>query len=338
MKYIYLVTGILLFLVVIVDIIKTTFTSKGGGPVTTMLSHSIWRVFFILSGKKGNSILLSYAGTAILIAVLLSWVAGMWIGLLLMLLSDPDSVVNSTTRASTDFLEKLYYAGFTLSTLGVGDYNASTNLWRVVTSVAAFSGLAFITASITYFVPVLQAVGLQSKLSLYIHSMGLTPQKILKNGWNGEDFSSFSENVADVCQMLMQHIMHHHSYPVIHYFNNNEPKLAVSPAIVTLAEVYHLLKCAIPPHKCIDKVKMSMLQTTIDSYINVIKSDFLENGSPEANAPIPDLQELRTEGIPLQDETLFRKVILEEVHDRRKLLTRMLETDGWSWKQVYGEV
>ncbi|MEJ8804286.1 potassium channel family protein [Pontibacter sp. H249] len=338
MNYAYLVIGILLFLLIVVDIIKTTFTSKGGGPLTTLLSHSIWRVFFILSGKKGTSTLLSYAGTAILIAVLLSWVAGMWVGLLLMLLSDPGSVVTSTTRESTDFLEKLYYAGFTLSTLGVGDYNASNNTWRVVTSVAAFSGLAFITASITYFVPVLQAVGLQSKLSLYIHSMGTTPQKILKNGWNGEDLSCFSENVADVCQMLMQHIMHHHSYPVIHYFNNNLPKLAISPAIVLLAEVYHLLKYAIPPQKSIDKIKMTMLETTIDSYLEVIKSGFLDSSNPSTTAPIPDLQQLRTEGIPLQDEVSFKNALQQEVHERRKLLTLMLETDGWSWEQVYGKV
>ena len=336
MNYIYLVSGILLFLLIVIDIIKTTFTSKGGGPVTTILSHSIWRVFFKLSGKKGTSKLLSYAGTAILVTVLLSWVAGLWIGMVLMLVSDPDSVVNSTTRIRADLVEKLYYAGFTLSTLGVGDYNASTNFWRVVTSIAAFSGLAFITASITYFVPVLQAVGLQSKLSLYIHSMGKTPQEILKNSWNGESFSSFSENVSDISQMLMQHIMHHHSYPVIHYFIDNNPKVAISPAVVTLAEIYHLLKYAVPPQAGIDQVKMSILETSIDTYIELIKADFLESSTPNEEAPIPDVQPLRSAGIPLQEEDHLKKALLEEVHERRRLLTLMLETHGWTWKEVYG--
>lgn len=81
---------------------------------------------------------------------------------------------------------------------------ASNNVWRVITSITAFSGLAFITASLTYFVQVLSAVGLQSKLSLYINSMGRSPQQILANSWDEKGFSSFFDNVSDICQMLMQ--------------------------------------------------------------------------------------------------------------------------------------
>ncbi|MDX5438034.1 MAG: potassium channel family protein, partial [Pontibacter sp.] len=236
MNYLYLLLGILLFILTVSDLIKTTFSSNGGGKITNAVSKGVWKLFFTASGKDGRSKLFSYAGPAVLIFILLVWIIGLWSGLFLMLLSDKDSVVNSSTLTATSPLEKLYYAGFTLSTLGIGDYKATTDAWRILTSLAAYSGLAFITASITYFVPVLSAVGLQSTVSLYISGMGKTPQQILLNSWNGKDFSSFFDTVSDLCQMIMQHTMNHNSYPVIHFFHNNQPKLAITPAIVLLDE------------------------------------------------------------------------------------------------------
>lgn len=331
MNYLYLILGILLFVLTVMDLIKTTFSSNGGGKLTSAVSKGVWKLFFTASGKNGRSKLLSYAGPAVLISVLLVWIVGLWSGLFLMLLTDKDSIVNSSTLATASPLEKLYYAGFTLSTLGVGDYIATTNAWRIVTSLAAFSGLAFITASITYFVPVLSAVGLQSKLSLYISGMGKTPQQILINSWNGKDFSSFFDNVSDLCQMLMQHTMNHHSYPVIHYFHNNQVKLAIAPAIVLLDEAYHLLKLA----GANDELKMEMLQTTLKAYKETMKESFLKNAKAHREAPTPDISQLHQAGIPVKETEQVKQVFEQELNEHRQLLTALLEKDGWTWKEVY---
>lgn len=338
MNYVYLIAGILLFAITVLDIIKTTFSTKGGGRITSVLARGVWSLFFKAGNKKGSSIILSYAGPVILISILLCWVAGLWGGLFLVLLSDYNAIINSKSMTNADALEKLYYAGFTLSTLGVGDYVASSNLWRMVTAVTAFSGLAFITASITYFVPVLQAVGLQSKLSLYISGMGQTPQQILANSWNGKNFSSYFETVPDVCQMLMQHIMNHHSYPVIYYFHNHQSKISITLGLVLLTETYHLLKHAVPQYEAeIDKLKMSMLQTSLDDYLDMVKNEFLKNIKPGEDAPMPDLRQLRAEGIPLQNDESIKTAFNQNAHKRRKLLTLLLEKNGWTWEDVYGK-
>ncbi|WP_299700573.1 potassium channel family protein [uncultured Pontibacter sp.] len=337
MNYLYLLSGIVLFAVIAMDIVKTTLSSKGGGVITSKLSRGVWNIFFVASGKNGTSTLLSYAGLAVLCSVLLFWVAALWLALFLMLLAEPDSIVNSSTMAKASSLEKLYYAGFTLSTLGVGDYKATSDLWRIVTSVAAFSGLAFITTSITYFVPVLQAVGLQSKLSLYLSSMGKTPQEILTNSWDGKGFSSFFDNTSDICQMLIQHTMHHHSYPVIHYFHKKQPEQAIAPAMVLLTETYHLLKETVSGQEEENGLQMSMLQTTLDSYLEMLKSGFLKDASPKGDAPILDLKELKAAGIPLAEEGALKYSSAQATQERRELLTLLLEKDGWSWQQVYGE-
>ncbi len=176
---VFLVLGIVLFLITAMDIIKTTLSTRGGGPITNAVSRMVWRCFFNVAGRRGESRLLEYAGQCVLLLALLTWIASLWLSLFLMLASDPASVVNDTTKLAADLWETLYYAGFTLSTLGVGDFAASNDAWRVLTSAAAFCGLTFITAAITYIVPVLSAVSLQNQLSLLISSMGRTPQEIL---------------------------------------------------------------------------------------------------------------------------------------------------------------
>lgn len=326
--------GIILFAVMVSDIIKTTFSSNGGGRITNLVSRAVWNIFFLAAGKKGRSRLLEYAGPAALISVLLVWITGLWAGMFVALLSDADSVINSTTKASTGAVEKFYYAGFTLSTLGIGDYIASDNFWRIVTNVAAYSGLVFITASITYFVPVLSAVGLQSKLSLYIYSMGRNPQQILANSWNGKDFSSFFDNTSDLCQMLMQHTMNHHSYPVIHYFHNIKPKLAILPAIVLLDETCQLLTNAVSQDAALNRLKVTMLETTLNSYLEMVKESYLKNAKSNLKAPVPDLNSLEKIGIPLQKDDIAY-TLRQKLQQRRELFSALLEMHGWTWAEVY---
>ncbi|PRY13803.1 ion channel [Pontibacter ummariensis] len=335
MNFLYFALGALVFAITALDIIKTALSSNGGGMVTSLVSRAVYKAFFLAAGKRGKSRLLSYAGPAVLVSVLLVWVLGFWSGLFLALLSDPGSVVHSVTKTNASAVEKLYYAGFTLSTLGVGDYVASSDFWRIVTDVAAYSGLVFITTSITYFLPVLSAVSLQSTLSLYISGMGKTPQQILIKSWNGKDFSSFFDNTSDLCQMLIKHTMNHHSYPVIHYFHNSQPKLSVAPAIVLLDEAYQLLGNALQQDVPVDEVKMSMLQTTLDSYLEVVKGSFLKHPSPNEKAPLPDLKQLEEKGVPLKGKETVRQHFEQALQERRRLLTSLLEMDGWSWKEVY---
>ncbi|GHA79481.1 ion channel [Pontibacter akesuensis] len=335
MNILYLCLGVTLFVFTILDIVKTALSSNGGGMITNQVTRGVWKAFFLTSGKNGRSNLLRYAGPAILVSILFTWIVALWGGLFLVLLYEEGSIVNSKTMASASALEKLYYAGFTLSTLGVGDFIAPGIIWRIVTDVAAFAGLVFITTSITYFVPVLSAVSLQSKLSLYINGMGKTPQQILINSWNGQDFSALFDNASDLCQLLMHHTLHHHSYPVIHYFHNNQPDRSIAPSIALLHEAYQLLANAVPKEAVGNQLMMNMLGTALDAYLDTVKGSFLKNPSPKESAPVPDLQLLEEKGIPLLDKDAVRHTFKVDLQQRRKVMTAILEMDGWSWKDVY---
>jgi len=91
-----------------------------------------------------------------------------------------DSLVNSS-KIPASAIEKLYYSGFVISTLGIGDFMASNDIWRIVTDVYSFTGLILLTMSVTYFIPVLSGVIKQRKLGINLSSLGSSPQEIILN-------------------------------------------------------------------------------------------------------------------------------------------------------------
>jgi hypothetical protein len=325
-----LVIGVLLFLMVVLDMGKTTLSMRGGGGITNALARVVWRLFFVAAGRRGESKLLEYAGQCVLLSILLTWIACLWLSLFLMLASHPGSVVDGTTKVPADLWETFYYAGFTLSTLGVGDYSAAGDGWRVLTSAAAFCGLTFITVAITYFVPVLSAVSLQNQLSIFVTSMGKTPQQIVLNSWNGRDFSWFYDSATDLSQMLVQHTLNHHSHPVVHCFHNSEVSKNIIPAIVTLDETLRLLDRVDVPQ---DRLKRKVLEAAINQHLDLLQSNYLRRVSPTIPGPAAALEPLTQAGIPLKTPHHAEH---EDMGKRRKLLGALLAADGWTWDDVLG--
>ena len=328
---VFLFLGIALFLITAADITKTTLSTRGGGTITNGVSRLVWRGFFIAAGRRGTSKPLEYAGQCVLMLVLLTWIVCLWLSLFLMLASDPGAVVDGTTKLAADSWEVLYFAGFTLSTLGVGDYVASGDGWRVLTSAAAFCGLTFITAAITYIVPVLSAVSLQNQLSLLITSMGRTPQEILVNSWNGSDFSRFYDNASDIRQMLVEHTLNHHAYPVIRCFHNRHASKNIIPAVVMLDEVLRLLD-QVAEDVPQDGLKRKMLGSALDRYLYLQRTHYLNGASSDVARPDIDVSPLKVVHIPLKARTGEDGT----EQQRRALLTTLLEADGWRWEHIYG--
>ena len=335
MNELYLILGILLYILVALDIIKTTLSSTGGGYITNKIAQAVWKVWFLLSGKNGNSKMLQYAGPTVLVSILVFWVSILWGGYFLMLLSDPDAVKKSSILEVASPLEKLYYAGYVVSTLGIGDYIASTNAWRIITNVIAFSGLAFITASITYFVQVLSANGLQSTLATYISGLGNSPQQILLNSWNGKDFSKLADKVSDLSQMMLQHTMNHHSYPIIHYFHNSNPQQSITPSMARLYEAYCILENAVKEDANLNKLDRNMLGKAFEAYHHTMLKDFVKKLDSDLTTPALHSDGLAKQGIPVLQQPEGQS-LPPKYEKQRMLYTKLLQKEGWSWEQVFG--
>lgn len=331
MDFIFLALGGLLYFVAVIDIIKTTLSMHGGGWITSPLSHAVWMLFLKLSGGNGRSRLLEHVGYLLLVFIIAFWVISLWGSFFLLLLSEADSVVNSTTRESADAWQKLYYAGFAFSTLGVGDYVASSNLWRIITDVYAFTGLVLITTSVTYFVPVLSGVILQRNLGITLCSLGQSPQQLVLNSWDGRSFNRLVSQASSISNTLIQHSQNHKGYPVIHYFHTKKAKNAVILRITTLYEALLILNKYVKEDLRPSQQDISSLHTALENYIEVITEVASVNKVDRAPAS-PKLEQLKANGLINPDAE--GTAIDEESQQKRRLLASLVKQDGWTWQDV----
>lgn len=331
---VFLIAGAVTIAFVLADIVKTTLSSNGGGFLTNTISGAVWKLFFLAAGRDGRSRLLPHAGMLILVSIILAWVLSLWLGLFLLLLSDPFSVVTDK-GASSNALEKLYFAGFSLSTLGVGDYKANSDGWRLLTSTAAFAGLVFITVSITYFVPLLSAVSFQRSLAFQIRSMGLTPGEIVRNSWDGSSFAIFVDACGTLERMLIQHTLSHYTYPVLQYFHSADPVQAFPRNIVVFAEAFYLIRYGARLERA-HALKLEKTEVFLDAYIEAMRQDVVP-GNRGGQPPGLDSAALRDTGSPVKTpEELSQALRQHDIGPKREALGAVLAADGWGWPDVYG--
>lgn len=335
MQILYAIAGIAIIVYVMKDLITTTLSFQGGGHLTNFISENLWRLCLKLAGHDGKKKMLERVGHMLLVLIILTWVMGMWLGAFLLLLSDPASVLNSTTEEITTASEKLYFAGYTLSTVGNGDYKPGSNLWDIVTNLLAFSGLAFITVSITYIMPVLSAVILQVKLSVFLNSLGNSPQQVLLNCWNGENFDRLLRHDADLADMITEHSQNHKAYPIIHFFHNIEQRQSVVLNLAIFDEAINFLKFGVQEEVRPSDAELLTIRGAQDYYLYVLDRHHKNEEQEPYTFPEMKWDALMEAGIPLKTPLLSDFHSPETFKERREVLTYLLHQDGWSWDEIY---
>ncbi|MBX0331846.1 potassium channel family protein [Pontibacter sp. HSC-14F20] len=335
MQILYALAGIAIILFVMRDLITTTLSFEGGGRLTNFVSETIWHLCLKLAGYDGKKKMLERVGHMLLVLIILSWVAGMWLGSFLLLLSDPASILNSNTDQIATAWEKLYFAGYTLSTMGNGDYKPGSYVWDIVANLLAFSGLAFITISITYIMPVLSAVILQVKLSVFLNSLGNSPQQVLLNSWNGENFDRLLKHDADLADMITQHSQNHKAYPIIHYFHSVEQRQSVILNLTIFDEAINFLKFGVQDEARPSDADLLTIRGAQDYYLYVLERHHKNEEQEPYSFPEINWDALIEAGIPLKTDRLNEFNSTETYKKRRETLTYLLYQDGWQWKAIY---
>ena len=124
-------------------------------------------------------------------------------------------MINGQTGELADLVALIYFTGFAISTLGVGDYVPNRALWQILTPVATINGFILITLSVTYLLQVLAAAVGNCKPACLIHALGGSPAAILQTAWNGADFSRLSYSLTQITDLLAQHTQEYKAYPVL---------------------------------------------------------------------------------------------------------------------------
>ncbi|HZA82995.1 MAG TPA: potassium channel family protein [Actinomycetes bacterium] len=214
--------GSCLLLLGLWDTAVTVLHPARRGPLSYAISRSTWLVVRTLSRRLGGTRLLSYAGPAAMAGGFFGWVGGLWLGFALIYLPFIDRFSYSETVpfGSKGLAEALYVSAVSLTTVGFGDVVAPTDALRLVTVAESASGLAAITAAITYLLSVYPLVTRQRSAALHASDLGLTePAQVVRVAMQGGPTV-----LADLQHALIEAHQNVTRFPVLYYFHPDQPE------------------------------------------------------------------------------------------------------------------
>ena len=210
------VLGCAVLAVVTLDQLSTILgTGEGHGVVTPRLHRLIWRVLCLVRcGSSGRRTPVAWIGPTLLLVGPALWIVGLWAGWTLIFAADPDAVLSSQTAQPVPTGSRAYFAGFSVSTLGVGDVVPGPGWWQPAAVLASLMGLTMITLSITYLVPVVRAATSRRRTARSI----CAALSLADHG--DEAVAAGLDRLADTFDEVAEQ---HRTYHVLRYFTATSP-------------------------------------------------------------------------------------------------------------------
>ncbi|WP_347159192.1 hypothetical protein [Pontibacter chitinilyticus] len=313
----------------VVDLVYTTFAPRGSGYISGSVTSGLWYFFKFLDKRLPYKSILDAAGISIIMSILLVWTLLLWTGNVLMFASTPMAVVNSTSKLPATTLERVYYAGYLLSTLGNGNFEGGTDWWMIISSIMSFTGLMMITIAISYMVPVLSAITSRRAISIRIASIGHSPQAMLLNNWNGKNFSMLNDQLQELALSIAGQGQLHLAYPVLHYFHHSQKSTAILPNLAALDEALSILLLYVPEDQQPDKQYLEPVRKSITTFLESLTTTFINPSG--GDIPPFNISELKRAHIPLLEPEEEK---IRQLDFRRHILEAMLKNDGWNWEKL----
>lgn len=315
----YLLIGIVLLLVVIMDFFYTTLSGSGVGYLTkTVLSiaHRMIQHVVRIFGRGTYR----FSGMIVNLLVLGIWIFVVWLGLFLVFSSDPGSIVDSDGGFANHW-ERLYYTGYVLSTLGMGDFIPTAPAFQILTSCFSFFGFIFFTSSMTYLISVSSAIIAKRTLARTIQNLGKNPEKLAEKFMEMDTSYSYQQ-IMSIQEMIDNHVVNLQAYPVLHYYSHPQAKVALSINFTRLDEAVSMLLAsdnAEHLHR-----ELAPLREALTHFLNHLNENYFPKNFTEKQ---PDTS------LPLPYE--ISGANKEELKHRRRILSGFLKSESYNWEDIY---
>jgi hypothetical protein len=324
--------GAALIVLVIADMVVTTVAVSGGaGPLTRRVTKPLWKVALLLHRRATSHRMLRVAGPVLLFTVIAMWLFGLILGWALVF-GQEGSLVERGIDGPLPAFGRVYFAAGMVLGRGASVVNPASGVWRFIEQLAGASGVALLSLSLAYVLPVVGAVVRKREVAAYASSLGGSPEEILSRAWDGESFGELGLHFIALTPMVNRLAQDHLAYPILHYFHSGERYTAIGPSIVVLDETLTLLEEAIEPDRRIDHPSIWPLRTAIDAFLRTLTRVDVEPGDEPLTWPV--LEGYRTEHrLPmLPDDEVHER--LEALEERRCLLTGLLRHDAWTGEEA----
>lgn len=323
--------GLAIVLFVLLDIVITTLTVGGAGPLMRRVANGFWQGALWAHRRRPRHGLLAASGWLILLMMILIWLLLTWAGWTVVFSAAEDAIVSTNGGVPATLWERIYFTGFTIATLGLGDYRPQHPFWQIATAVAAANGFFLVTLGVAYLLPVVSAVAVKRGLATYISTLGGTGDEILSRSWNGENFGQLDQHLINLAPVVSQLGESHLTYPILYYFHSVARSRSLPLSMVALDEALTLLEYGVQPRYRPDTSALCSLRRANAAFLRTLQAAYL-NPAPKP-PPLPPLELLRSHGIPtVSDQDFYQMARCLE--RRRRLLLALIDGDGWSWDAV----
>jgi len=326
----FLVVGLALLVVTIVDILWTTLWVDGGsGPLSSRLATWIWRGLRHLGGTRSR--ILSLAGPIILMATLVTWVGLIWGAWTLIFAGGENALLATHDDVPVTWTGRLFFVAYTMFTMGNGDFYPPAGVWQVAASLTTASGMLFVTMGVSYVLSVLGAVSNKRSFASSVSGMGTDSETVVRSAWDGEDFDGLALPLNSLASQLETLADQHKSYPILHYYHSERSKQASAMAVAVFDESMTILLFGVPAEVRPAPPLVENARSASQNYLETLNNSFIQ--SAEEPPPPPDLDRLRAAGIPTVTDSEFAAE-LDELTERRRKLLGVVNGDAWHWPPI----
>ncbi len=326
---IYLIAGIVIVIATACDFFYTTVSFNGAGKLAKSVSSGIAALFLWTNEKTRSRFLFKFSAMTPILTQVALWIGLLWFGLFLMLMGDPLSVLHAPSGDPASAINKFYFSGYVLSTLGNGQYIPNGEGWQIVVAAFSFAGFIFITTAMIYLMNLTSAVIHKRNLSLFISNLGETPEEIVANSYSNEGFERLTNIASTLQQMINKHSQNHYVHPGVHYFYSISRQESLSINLTNLDEALTIIQYRIEQGK-VPAQDLRPLRDAIDKFLDTIEHHFIRSFEVDED-DARDIRFLQERGIPLNEEVADESA----VEKRRSLLAGLLQSTGWSWDDIY---
>ena len=225
-------------------------------------------------------------------------------------------------------VERFYFVGYSLFTMGNGDFTPKDGIWQIVTSLTTASGMLFVTLIVSYVISVLEAVTQKRAFASNVSGLGQRGETIVRSAWNGETFDGLELPLNSFTTEINELTTNHQAYPILHYFYTDQRKYATVLSIVALDEALTLLRFGVSEDERPSKAILENARASVGNYLQLVTSSFGHTAVEEP--PAPDLDIVREAGVPTVSDEAFSQS-LTEAEKRRKRLLGLVEADARAW-------
>lgn len=327
------VPGFIVLVIVMVDVAWTTLTTQGSGPITRLITIVVDSVSAKVYALVGSRAVLVTAGPVAVVTVGSVWVLLLWAGWVLIFSAFPNGVIEAQSGQAASLVDRVYFVGFTLSTLGVGDFKPGGEVTRLLTALAAFNGLVLVTLIITYAVPLVQGAVARRKLAFSISLLGSSPQQMVWRAWQNNNTQGFENALGQVSSDLMQCSEQRLAYPLLDLFYCKQSRFSLVVQLSRLDEALSLLTEGLQKNYRWNSFTVGNVREVVSHYLNRFENKS-NNGHVDA-PPLPAIGLLNTKNVPLADNL---DDAFDHLKNRRVRLHRLVRREGWEWSAVEQEV